>query len=114
MANVNSDKNKNNLTTNTGQVLQEFIPIDANLALTKEKLLLEHYFGIPDCSATEFIDAGLDSVLSVQLLDESLNADQAQMLVKKYLSNYINWAYYAQLHSVKSQYQENFFTKEKK
>ena len=109
----NKDRNAERSTSanmNTGQILQEFIPIDVGLALAKEKLLLEHYFGIPDCSANEFIDAGLDSVLSVQLLDENLTTKQAQELVNKYLSNYVNWAYYAQLHSVKSQYQENFQT----
>ena len=100
--------------TVSGQVMQEFIPLDAGLALTKEKLVLEHYFGVPDCSANEFIDAGLDSVLSVQLLDEAVNLEQARILVKKYLSNYINWAFYAQMHSVKSQYQENLFRKETK
>ena len=87
---------------------QEFIPLDVGLALTKEKLLLEHYFGVSDCTANDFIDAKLDAVLAAQLLDPQTTKAQAQLLVRKYLSNYVTWAYYAQLHSVKSQYKEPF------
>ena len=86
---------------------QEFIPLDVGLALTKEKLLLEHYFGAPDCTANEFIDAKLDAVLAAQLLDSQTPNAHARKLVRQYLSNYVNWAYYAQLHSIKTQYQEH-------
>ena len=82
---------------------KDFTPIDAETALLKEKLLLQHYFGNPDCPANDFINGSLDSVLSVQLLSDEISITEGQKLVKQYICNYVNWAMVAQLHSVKTQ-----------
>ena len=87
---------------------KEFTPIDAETAFLKEKLLLQHYFGNPDCSASDFIDGNLDAVLSVQLLSDDITVADGQKLVKQYICNYVNWALIARLHSVKTQNMASF------
>ena len=86
---------------------KEFIPIDVEMALFKEKLLLQHYFGNPDCAANDFIDGKLDAILSVQLLAEDATLASCQKLVRQYISNYVNWASIAKLHSIKIQNKES-------
>ena len=80
---------------------KEYIPIDVTMALAKEKLLVQQYFGTPNVAAHDFIDSALDSVLAVQLLSDKPK-EECIPLVRNYLANYVNWATAAQLHSIQA------------
>ena len=78
------------------------VPINMDLALAKEDLILNYYFGLPTVSAGDFINSELDSFLLTQLELEP-NIVKCQNHVAAYLSNYTNWASLARMHSHKTQ-----------
>ena len=81
---------------------QDQIPINTDIALAKESVLTQFYFGEANTPAFDFIDAGLDSLL-MNKLAEMDDPQQGEKLVKQFLANYVNWASIAKLHTVKSQ-----------
>ena len=93
---------KSKETKNPVKLTLDEVPINMELALGKEDLLLNYYFGLPTVSAGEFINSELDSMLFTQLENET-NLTKCQGYVASYLSNYTNWASLARMHSHKTQ-----------
>ena len=83
-------------------VITDEVPINSELALAKEDLLLNYYFGLPTVSAGDFVNSDLDSMLFSQLETES-DLAKCQAHVAAYLCNYTNWACLARMHSHKTQ-----------
>ena len=83
-------------------IKSELLPIDPEIALIKEEVLINFYFGKANVPAGDFINANLLNILDKQLLDEQMSASAAKELVFAYLANYSNWASLAKLHSVKA------------
>ena len=83
-------------------IKSELLPIDPEVALIKEEVLINFYFGKANVPAGDFINANLLNILDKQLLDEQLSRQAAKELVFAYLANYSNWASMAKLHSVKA------------
>ena len=80
----------------------DVLPIDSEVALLKEEVLISYYFGKADVSAGDFINANLINILDTQLLQDELSLVNAKKLVFEYLANYVNWACLANLHSIKA------------
>ena len=80
----------------------DILPIDTEVALLKEEVLISYYFGKADISAGDFVNANLISILDTQLLEKELSMNEAKKLVFEYLANYVNWACLANLHSIKA------------
>ena len=78
----------------------DIIPINNDIALLKEEVITSYYFGAANVSAGDFINAGLDTILSTQL--QHSTSEQAQNQVYGFLANYVNWAVVARFHSVKA------------
>ena len=83
-------------------IITDEVPINSELALAKEDLLLNYYFGLPTVSAGDFVNADLDSLLLAQLGHES-DLSKCKTYVAAYMSNYTNWASLARMHSHKTQ-----------
>ena len=83
-------------------IVTDEVPINSELALAKEELLLSYYFGLPTISAGDFVNSDLDSLLLTQLEAET-DVGKCQQYVAAYLSNYTNWACLAKMHSHKTQ-----------
>ena len=90
-------------------IKSELLPIDPEIALIKEEVLINFYYGKANVPAGDFINANLLNILDKQLLDEELTKNAAKELVFGYLANYSNWASLAKLHSVKAANKVSFF-----
>ena len=103
--------------SHAGQVVQvksDILPIDTEVALLKEEVLVKYYYGKANVSAGDFINANLISILDTQLLTDEMPLSKAKILVFEYLANYVNWAGLAKLHSIKAANKvrfNNFFIK---
>ena len=84
------------------QIISDILPIDKEVALLKEEVLVKYYYGKANVSAGDFIDANLISILDTQLLANEMSLSKANDSVKEYLANYVNWAGLAKLHSIKA------------
>ena len=94
------------ITSSPVRFVTDEVPINSELALAKEDLLLNYYFGLPTVSAGDFVNSELDSLLLTQLETET-DLSQCQLYVTSYLGNYTNWACLAKMHSHKTQLKWN-------
>ena len=94
-------------TSSPVQITTDEVPINSELALAKEDLLLNYYFGLPTVSAGDFVNSELDSLLLTQLEAET-DLAKCQQYVISYLGNYTNWACLAKMHCHKTQLKVKF------
>ena len=99
---IHSGTQSSKLSKDPVVITTDEVPINMELALAKEDLILNYYFGLPTVSAGDFINSELDSFLLTQLEIET-DLGKCQGHVAAYLSNYTNWASLARMHSHKTQ-----------
>ena len=100
--NAQPEEPKPRITESQTSIVTDEVPINSELALAKEELLLSYYFGLPTVSAGDFVNSDLDSLLLTQLAAED-DLSKCQQYVAAYLSNYTNWACLAKMHCHKTQ-----------